>query len=185
MEAAKLDVPDTPTGVPDSFEQHIKMLFDLQVLAFRAEITRIATLMLAHELSNAVFPATNIRDGFHNLSHHSNNRANKDRFAELNAYHHTVLAYFIEKLKATPDGDGNLLDHSLILYGSGMSDGNQHNHTPLPMTLIGGASGALKGGRHIKLAKLTSHSNLLLTILHKVGANAGKIGDSSSVIGEI
>jgi hypothetical protein len=185
MEAAKLDVPDTPTGVPDSFEQHIKMLFDLQVLAFRAEITRIATLMLAHELSNAVFPATNIRDGFHNLSHHSNNRANKDRFAELNAYHHTVLAYFIEKLKATPDGDGNLLDHSLILYGSGMSDGNQHNHTPLPMTLIGGASGALKGGRHIKLAKLTSHSNLLLTILHKVGANAEKIGDSSSVIGEI
>jgi hypothetical protein len=185
MEAAKLDVPDTPAGVPDSFEQHIKMLFDLQILAFRAEITRVATLMVAHELSNAVFPATGIRDGFHNLSHHSNNRANKDRFAELNTYHHTILAYFLEKLKSTPDGDGNLLDHSLILYGSGMSDGNQHNHTPLPMTLIGGASGAVKGGKHILLPKLMTHSNLLLTILHKVGAKAEKFGDSTGVIAEI
>ena len=141
--------------------------------------------MLAHELSNAVFPSTGIRDGFHNLSHHSNNRANKDRFAELNAYHHTMLVYFLEKLKTTQDGAGNLLDHSLVLYGSGMSDGNQHNHTPLPMTLIGGASGALKGGRHIKLPKLTTHSNLLLTILHKAGVKADKIGDSSGVISEI
>jgi hypothetical protein len=185
MEAAKLDVPDTPTGVPDTFEQHIKMLFDLQVLAFRAEITRISTLMLAHELSNATFPATNIRDGFHNLSHHSNNRANKDRFAELNAYHHGMLAYFLEKLKSTPDAGGNLLDHSLVLFGSGMSDGNQHNHTPLPMLLAGGASGAVKGGRHIKLAKLTTHSNLLLTVLRKAGVQAEKIGDSSGVISEL
>ena len=101
LQAAKLDVPDTPTGVPDAFEDHIKMLFDLQVLAFRAEITRIGTLMLAHEISNAVYPATNIRDGFHNLSHHSNVRANLDKFAELNAYHHSMLAYFLGKLKAT------------------------------------------------------------------------------------
>jgi hypothetical protein len=185
MEAAKLDVPDTPTGAPDNFEDHIKMLFDLQLLAFRAEITRISTLMLAHELSNAVFPATNIRDGFHNLSHHSNSRANMDRFAELNTYHHGVFAYFLEKLKVTPDGDGSLLDHSLVLHGSGMSDGNQHNHTPLPMLLIGGASGALKGGRHIKLSKLTTHSNLLLTVLHKAGVRAERIGDSTGIIEQI
>ena len=185
MEAAKLDVPDTPTGVPDSFEQHIKMLFDLQVLAFRAEITRISTLMLAHELSNVTYPATNIRDGFHNLSHHSNNRGNMDRFAELNAYHHSILGYFLDKLKATADGDGNLLDHSLVLYGSGMSDGNQHNHTPLPMLLAGKASGALKGGRHIKLPKLTTHSNLLLTVLHKAGVKAEKIGDSTGIIEQL
>src|SRR4029453_15198199 len=108
MEAAKLDVPDTPTGIPDAFEEHIKMLFDLQVLAFRAEITRISTLMLAHELSNAVFPATSIRDGFHNLSHHSNVRANMDRFAELNAYHHSMLVFFLENLKGTREGAGNL-----------------------------------------------------------------------------
>ena len=185
LQAAKLDVPDTPTGVPDAFEDHIKMLFDLQVLAFRAEITRIATLMLAHEISNAVYPATNIRDGFHNLSHHSNVRANLDKFAELNAYHHSMLAYFLGKLKATPDGDGSLLDHSLVLYGSGMSNSNEHNHSPLPMILAGGASGSLKGGRHIKLAKLTTHSNLLLTILHKAGVPAEKIGDSTGTLGEL
>ena len=185
LKAAKLDVPDTPSGVPDAFEDHIKMLFDLQVLAFRAEITRIATLMLAHEISNAVYPATSIRDGFHNLSHHSNVRANMDKFAELNAYHHSMLAYFLGKLKATPDRDGSLLDHSLVLYGSGMSNSNEHNHSPLPMILAGTASGAVKGGRHIKLAKLTTHSNLLLTILHKAGVQAEKIGDSTATIGEL
>jgi hypothetical protein len=185
LQAAKLDVPDTPTGVPDAFEDHIKMLFDLQVLAFRAEITRIGTLMLAHEISNAVYPATNIRDGFHNLSHHSNVRANMDKFAELNAYHHSMLAYFLGKLKATPDGEGSLLDHSLVLYGSGMSNSNEHNHSPLPMILAGSASGAVKGGRHIKLAKLTTHSNLLLTILRKAGVQAEKIGDSTGTLSEI
>jgi hypothetical protein len=185
MEAAHLDVPDTPAGVPNSFEDHIKMLFDLQILAFRAEISRISTLMLAHELSNATFPSTNIRDGFHNLSHHSGVRANMDRFAELNAYHHSIFAYFLEKLKATKDGDGTLLDHSLIVYGSGMSDSNQHNHTPLPFVLAGRASGTLKGGRHVHLAKLTTHSNLLLTVLRKAGVPAEKIGDSTGVIEEL
>jgi hypothetical protein len=185
MAAAKLDVPDTPTGAPDNFEDHLKMLFDLQVLAFRAEITRISTLMLAHELSNAVFPATNIRDGFHNLSHHSSVRANMDRFAELNAYHHGTLVYFLNKLKTTPDGDGSLLDHSLILFGSGMSNSNEHNHNPLPMLLAGGASGTVKGGRHIRLEKNTTHSNLLLTILHKAGVRAQKIGDSTGIIEQI
>lgn len=185
MAAAKLDVPDTPTGAPDSFEDHLKMLFDLQVLAFRAEITRISTLMLAHELSNAVFPATNLRDGFHNLSHHSSVRANMDRFAELNAYHHGTLVYFLNKLKSTPDGDGSLLDHSLILFGSGMGNSNEHNHNPLPMLLAGGASGAVKGGRHIRLAKNTTHSNLLLTILHKAGVRAEKFGDSTGIIEQL
>jgi hypothetical protein len=185
MQAAAIEVPDTPTGAPASFEEHVRLLFDLQVLAFRADITRISTLMLAHELSNATFPATNIRDGFHNLSHHSNVQANKDRFAELNAYHHRIFADFLERLLATPDGDGTLLEHSLVLWGSGMSDGNQHNHTPLPMILAGGASGALKGGRHVRLRELTTHSNLLLTILHKAGVPAEAIGDSSGPIAEL
>lgn len=185
MAAAKLDVPDTPTGVPDAFEDHIKMLFDLQALAFRAEITRISTLMLAHELSGAVYPATNIRDGFHNLSHHSGVRANMDRFAQLNTYHHSQIVYLLNKLKTTPDGDGNLLDHTLILFGSGMSNSNEHNHNPLPMLLAGGASGAIKGGRHIQLPKNTTHSNLLLTILHKAGVPAAKIGDSTGIIEQL
>jgi hypothetical protein len=185
MRAAQLQVPDTPTGAPAAFEERIKMLFDLHILAFRADITRISTLMLAHELSNVTFPATNIRDGFHNLSHHSNVRANMDKFAELNAYHHSMFAYYLEKLKATPDGTGNLLDHSLVLYGSGMSDSNQHNHNPLPMILAGGASGAVKGGRHIRLAPNTTHSNLLLSILNKAGVHAESFGDSTGMVGEL
>ena len=185
MQAAKLEVPDTPAGAPAAFEDHIKLLFDLQILAFRADITRISTLMLAHELSNATFPATSIRDGFHNLSHHSNVRSNMDRFAELNAYHHSMLAYFLEKLKGTPDGAGNLLDHSLVLFGSGMSDSNQHNHSPLPMVLAGNASGTVKGGRHIRLPQTTTHSNLLLTMLHKAGGRAEQFGDSTGTIEEL
>ncbi|HEX4998509.1 MAG TPA: DUF1552 domain-containing protein [Terriglobia bacterium] len=185
MKAARLEVPDTPAGVPATFEEHIKLLFDLQILAFRADITRISTLMLAHELSNATFPATNIRDGFHNLSHHSNVRSNMDRFAELNAYHHGLFAAFVDKLKTTSDGAGNLLDHSLVLFGSGMSDSNQHNHTPLPMILAGRASGGVKGGRHIRLQQVTTHANLLLTMLHKAGVRAETFGDSTGTISEL
>src|SRR6185436_15526181 len=185
MASAKLDVPDTPTGAPDNFEDQLKMLFDLQLLAFRAEITRISTLMFAHELSNVTYPATNIKDGFHNVSHHSNVRANMDRFAELNAYHHSQMVYFFEKLKGIQDGDGTLLDHSLILFGSGMSNSNEHNHNPLPLLLAGGASGAMKGGRHIRLPKNITHSNVLLTILHKAGVRAEKIGDSTGIVEQI
>jgi hypothetical protein len=180
MKAARLEVPDTPAGVPTAFEDHIKLLFDLQILAFRADITRISTLMLAHELSNVTFPVTNIKDGFHNLSHHSNVRSNMDRFAELNAYHHSMFAYFLEKLKTTKDADGNLLDHSLVLFGSGMSDSNQHNHTPLPMLLAGKASGTVKGGRHIHIPEKTTHA-----MLQKVGVRAEKFGDSTGIVSEL
>ena len=136
--------------MPKDVEEHIKLMFDLQVLAWQAEITRVSTMLLAKELSNAVYPKSGIRDAFHILSHHSNVQENKDRFAVLNRYHVTLFAYFLEKLRATPDGDGTLLDHSMVLYGSGMSDGNQHNHTDLPIILAGGASGRLKGGRHLE-----------------------------------
>ena len=128
--------------MPPTFPAHLKLLMDLQVIAFQSQITRVSTLMFARELSTAVFPETSIRDPFHNLSHHSNDRANMDRFAQLNAYHMTKFAYFLERLKKTPDGDGTLLDHSLVLYGSSLSDGNQHNFSPLPIVLAGGASGA-------------------------------------------
>lgn len=181
MATAQLDVPEAPVGIPSDFEVHIKLLFDLQILAWQAEITRISTLMLAHELSNATYPNTSIRDGFHNLSHHSFSRANMDRFAQLNAYHHSMLAYFLERLQATPDGDGTLLDNSLVLYGSGMADGNAHDHDPLPLVLAGGAAGALEGGRHIK-APHETHGNLLLAILDKLGVHAEKIGDSTEML---
>ena len=129
---ADLKLPEAPVGVPESFDEHFKIMFDLQVLAFRAEITRVATLMYARDTSGAVYPQSGVRDGFHVASHHSNNRANMDKFALINKYHVEMLAYFLDKLKSTPDGDGILLDHSMVLYGSSMSNGNQHDHDPLP-----------------------------------------------------
>jgi len=175
-----LALPEAPTGIPDNFEDHLKLMFDLQVLAYKSEITRISTLMLARETSGAVFPATGIREGFHNASHHSNDRKNMDQYAVINRYHVKTLTYFLEQLKATPDGDGNLLDHSMILYGSSLSDGNEHNFDPLPIVLIGGASGQLKGGRHLKYPPQTHMGNLLLAMLDKLAVRVDKIGDSTT-----
>jgi len=176
---ADLQLPEAPVGVPESFDEHFKIMFDLQVLAFRAEITRISTLMFARDTSGAVYPQSGVREGFHVASHHSNNRANMDRFALINRYHAQMLAYFLDKLKATPDGDGSLLDHSLVLYGSSMSNGNQHDHDPLPVILAGGAAGQLKGGRHMQYAPHTPMSNLLLSMLDKLGIPAAQHGDST------
>jgi hypothetical protein len=181
--SADLSVPPTPTGIPSDVEEHIKLMFDLQVLAWQADITRVSTLLLAKELSGAVYPKSTIRDAFHTLSHHSNIQANKDRFAILNMYHVALFAYFLDKLQSTPDGDGTLLDHSLVLYGSGMSDGNQHNHTDLPIVLAGGASGRHKGGRHIRNAKKTPMANLHLAILETLQVPADMFGDSTGKVG--
>jgi len=177
-----LDVPSAPTGVPKDVEAHIKLMFDLQVLAWQAEITRVSTMLLAKELSNAVYPKSNVRDAFHILSHHSNIQESIDRFTVLNRYHVTLLAYLLEKLKATPDGDGTLLDHTMLLWGSAMSDGNQHNHTDLPIILAGGASGRLKGGRHLKNPRTTPLANLLIAMLDKLDIPAEKFGDSSGML---
>jgi hypothetical protein len=175
----ELPIPDAPVGIPADFEAYSKLMFDLQVLAYQAEITRISTLMLARENSNAVFPATGIREGFHNASHHSNERKNMDQFAVINQYHVKTLAYFLDRLRSTPDGDGTLLDHSMILYGSSLSDGNEHNFDPLPIVLAGGASGSLRTGRHLRNAPHTPMSNLLLTMLDKLDVRVESIGDST------
>ena len=174
-----LQIPESPVGVPESFDEHFKIMFDLQVLAFKAGITRVATMMYARDTSGAVYPTSGVRDGFHVASHHSNVRASMDKFALINRYHVQMLAYFLEKLRATPDGDGTLLDHSMILYGSGMSNGNQHDHDPLPVLLAGGAAGQLKGGRHLKFPEHTPMSNLLLAMLDKLGVEQERFGDSS------
>src|SRR6187549_3345728 len=175
-------LPDVPAGVPATFAEHVKLMMDLQVLAFQSDITRLSTLMFARELSGAVFPETTIRDPFHNLSHHSNDRGNMDRFAQLNTYHMTKFAYFVEKLKSLPDGDGTLLDHSLVLYGSSLSDGNQHNFSPLPIVIAGGASGGLKGGRHLRFPKDTHMSNLLVAMLNTLDARLDTFGDSTEML---
>lgn len=176
---ADLKVPEAPVGIPEAFDEHFKIMFDLQVLAFKADITRVTSMMYARDTSGAVYPQSGVRDGFHVASHHSNVRANMDKYALINKYHVQLLAYFLEKLRATPDGDGSLLDHSLILYGSSMSNGNQHDHDPLPVLLAGGAAGKLKGGRHITFAPHTPMSNLLLAVLDKMGVQADRQGDST------
>src|SRR5499426_1323161 len=177
-----LPVPAAPTGVPKDVEEHIKLMYDLQVLAWQAEITRVSTFLMCKELSGSTYPKSGVRDAFHTLSHHSNVKENIERFAVLNTYHVGLFGYFLEKLRATPDGDGTLLDHSLVLYGSGMSDGNQHNHTDLPIVLAGGASGRLKGGRHLRHPKNTPMANLLVAMLDTLGIPTDKLGDSTGPI---
>jgi hypothetical protein len=178
--ANNVDIPEAPVGIPEAFEDHIKLMFDLQVLAYRAEITRISTLMYARDTSGATYPSSGVRDGFHTASHHSNVRANMDKFALINRYHVQMLAYLLDKLHAAPDGDGNLLDHSVILYGSSMSNGNQHDHDPLPIIVAGGASGQLQGGRHLKFQSHTPMSNLMLALLDKLGVHQDRFGDSTA-----
>jgi hypothetical protein len=183
MVPENLDLPPTPAGIPDNFDEHAKLMFDLLALAWQTDITRVSTMMLAKEVSNAVYPASGITDPFHNLSHHSNIPENIERLAQLNTYHTSIFAYFLDKLAATPDGDGSLLDHSLVLYGSGMSNSNQHDHDPLPIILAGHASGRLEGGRHVRtpVAKATL-SNLLLAMLDKLDVPAESFGDSTSMM---
>jgi hypothetical protein len=175
-----LPIPAAPTGIPRDLEAHIKLMFDLQVLAWQADITRVSTLMLSKELSGTVYANSGVRDAFHTLSHHSNIQENKDRFAVLNRYHVGLLAYFLDKLAAVPDGDGTLLDHSLVLYGSGMSDGNSHDHDPLPVLLAGRAGGTLAGNRHLVQPAKTPMSNLLLALLDKLGCQEERFGDSTA-----
>jgi hypothetical protein len=157
-------------------------MFDLQVLAWKSDITRISTLLLARENSNTFYPGSGVREGFHNASHHSNERRNMDQFAVINRYHAALFATFLDKLRATPDGDGTLLDHSMVLYGSSLSDGNEHNYGPLPILLAGGASGRLEGGRHLLNPAHTPMSNLLLSMLDKLGIHQQQLGDSTGLL---
>jgi hypothetical protein len=180
--SADLILPEAPVGVPNDFEEHIDLIFDLQVLAYKAEITRISTFMLARENSNTRYPRSGVQEGFHNASHHSNERKNMDQFAVINNYHVGLLARFLEKLEQTPDGDGSLLDHSMVLYGSSLSDGNEHNFDPLPVILAGGASGRLEGSRHLRYEAHTPMANLLLSMLDKMDVHVDSIGDSTGLL---
>ena len=178
-----LELPPTPAGIPATFDEHVRLMFDLLTLAWQTDITRVSTMLLAKEVSNAVYPESGIRDPFHNLSHHSNIPDNIERLSVLNTYHTSVFAYFLDKLATTPDGDGSLLDHSLVLYGSGMSNSNQHDHDPLPIILAGGASGRLAGGRHLRSPEYKATlSNLLLAMLDKLDVPQASFGDSTGMM---
>ena len=174
-----LELPERPTDIPETLEAHAKLMFDLQVLAYQADITRVSSMLMAREQSGRAFPEIGVPEPHHSISHHRNDPVFIAKKAKIDAYHVSLLGYLLEKLKATPDGDGSLLDHAMVLYGSGMSDGNQHNHTDLPIILAGGASGRLQGGRHIRNPKKTPMANLLLAMLDKMQVPAEKFGDST------
>ena len=180
-----LDVPASPTGIPDDHEEHTKLMFDLMAIAFQADITRVSTFMMAREVSYRTFPKIGISEAFHPASHHQNSAARLEQLAKINTYHVSLVAHLLDRLKATPDGDGTLLDHSLILYGSAMSNSNIHNHGPLPIMVAGGAGGRMKGGRHLVYRENTPMSNLLVSILDKAGVPQERVGDSTGPLTEL
>ena len=177
-----LELPAAPSGVPRDFEAHAALMFDLQVLAFKTDITRVSSMMLSRENSNTRYPGSGVAEGFHNASHHSNEQKNKDQFAVINRYHISVLKGVFDKLAATPDGDGSLLDHALVLYGSSLSDANEHNFDPLPVLLAGGAAGRIEGGRHLSFAPQTPLANLHLALLDTFGIQRDSFGDSTDML---
>ncbi len=182
---SNLEVPTTPAGIPDDYIEHTHLMFDLMALAYQADITRVATFMMAREVSYRTFPKLGISEAFHPASHHQNVPARLEALAKINTHHVSLLAHFLERLKATPDGDGNLLDHSLVLYGGAMSNSNVHNHGPLPALVAGGAAGKMKGGRHVKYPEHTPFANLLATILDKAGVHKDSVGDSTGMLTEV
>jgi hypothetical protein len=175
-------LPAAPLGVPDSYEEHVKLMFDLQVLAFMTDTTRVSAFKMSRDVSGRVFPESGVKTPFHPCSHHGENPAKLVEFAKLNRYHVSLLPYFFEKLKNTPEGDSNLLERSLILYGSPMGDGNVHNHKRVPLILAGHANGKLQGNQHLRCADGTPMANVLLTMLQKLGVETDSFGDSTQVL---
>ncbi len=182
-EQSNREVPafERPVGVPVAFEEYVKLMFDLQVLAYQADLTRVITFMMGREgaFGGRAYPELGISDLHHTLSHHQNIPAAVEKLSRINVYHTKLFAYFLEKLRSTPDGDGSLLDHTILLYGSGLSDGNLHRHDNLPLLLVGGAGDQIKGGRHIRYPDGTAMTNLLLTMLDKLAVPVDKLGDST------
>jgi hypothetical protein len=174
-----IELPDRPVDIPATFAEHIKLMYDLQALGFQADITRVFTMIVCRELSARTYPEIGVPDQHHPTSHHRNDPALIVKKAKIDTYHIELLAYFLQKLKATPDGDGSLLDQSLILYGGGMGDGNLHRHSNLPCLMAGKLGGQFETGRHIAYKLDTPMSNLLVAILNKAGVPTEKIGDST------
>jgi len=176
---------DRPVGVPASYADHARLMFDLQVLALQGDVTRVVTFQLARETSGRTYPEIGVPDAHHPLTHHGNDPAKVAKMAKINTFHVSLFAEFLAKLQATPEGDGSLLDHSLYLYGSGMGNPNVHDHTNLPVLVAGGAAGKMRGGRHIRYEKPTPLANLHLTLLDKVGVRLDSFADSQGKVDDL
>jgi hypothetical protein len=176
---------DRPIGVPAAYADHARLMFDLQVLALQADVTRVITFQLARETSTRTYPEIGVPDPHHPTTHHKNDPEKLEKVAKINAFHVSLFAYYLEKLKATRDGNGSLLDHSVFLYGSGMGNPDVHDHVNLPILVAGGGAGKLKGARHIKYAEPTPLANLHLTLLDKVGVHLDSFADSRGKVKEL
>jgi hypothetical protein len=174
-------LPAAPLGVPDDYEEHVNLMFDLQALAFMTETTRVSAFKMSRDVSGRVWPKSGIKTPFHPCSHHGESPAKVEEFARLNRYHVSLIPYFLKKLKDTPDGDGNLLDHTIVMYGSPLGDSNVHNHKRVPVFLAG-KGGGIQGGQHIRCKEGTPMANIHLTLAHKLGMNIDSFGDSNGVI---
>jgi hypothetical protein len=184
-EADMRDLPpdvETPTGIPVEFAEYVKLMFDLQALAFQTDLTRISTMMMGREGSLRTYPEIGVPDPHHPLTHHGGKSDWIERVTQINTFHAGLFAHFLQRLNDTPDGDGTLLDHSIIVYGSGISDGDRHTHEDLPVLLAGGAAGGLATGRHIVYPADTPMTNLYLTLLDRVSVREETIGDSTGRI---
>lgn len=173
---ANAGIAAPPSGIPYSYEEHVKTMYDLLILAYRANVTRVSTYMVARETSNRAFPQIGVPDAWHEISHHQNVSDAIKKNVKIQVYHMGLFAQFLEKMRSTPDGDGSLLDHTILLFGSNMSNSNLHDHFPLPNLIFGGG---FKGGRHVKFPERTPMTNLLLTLMDRVGVQQDKLGDST------
>jgi hypothetical protein len=180
-----IQLPDAPVGIPNKFDDQMNLMFDTVALAWAANLTRVTTFMMAAEVSNMTYNHIDVADAFHALSHHQNNGAKLERLERVQTYHTRVFSKFVQKLADTPDGDGSLLDHAIILYGSNMSNSNAHDHFPLPAAVLGGGCGKLKGGQHLRYPDRTPMSNLTLTLLSRAGVPLERLGDSSGELAEV
>jgi hypothetical protein len=176
--ASTVQVPDAPVGIPESFEEHVALQFDLLALAYEADLTRVFTFMMSRDATQRVYPNLGLTEPHHSMSHHGNDPEKIANLVKLNTYHVSLFAKFVNKLRSTPDGDGNLLDHSMILFGSGMSESNTHSRLDIPTVLVGGG----KGRGHIQAKKETPFANLLLTVAHKYGSDLEKFGISTGSV---
>lgn len=174
-----------PTGVPDQYEEYAHLMFDLLTLAFQTDSTRVATYILAHDGSNRQYPFIGVPEGHHDLSHHGNDEAKKQKIAKINRFHVTQFAYFLEKLRSVQEGEGTLLDNCMIVYGSGIGDGNRHNHNDLPVVVAGSGAGTLKPGRHVKFNRDVPMTNLYLSMLDRMGVRAERVGDSTGKLEDV
>jgi hypothetical protein len=186
-EQANKEVPDVarPAGIPDSFDEHAQLLYDLQLLAYQADITRVITFMYGREQSPRPYPQIGVPEPHHPVTHHQNDSVKMEKCTKIQMYHLKLFTDYLEKLRNTPDGDGSLLDHMMILYGASISNSDRHTHGPLPTFVVGGGGGALRGGRHLVYPEHTPLTNLQLTLLNLLGVPTEKIGDSTGQFKEL